>query len=108
MLQLNVIKELIEKARIENDNRFINIITGRRISWSEKKTATMFFDQDKMICCQKIYKKDWQTVIRQLEESEENDDPVNFSSHYEWASDAEELSTCKTVFSHILESVDYY
>lgn len=83
-LDKNVIKK---RLMMTDDGYFINVITCRKIKWSDEKEKKMFFHKKYRICCPKSFnERVWKHFIKEFNLSEKIKiyDPYD---HFDWAED---------------------
>ena len=70
-----------------SDERFVNVITCRKIEKTNKKLGKFYFDDKYKICCPKDNEKVWNAVIEKYSNMDSDDSSSEFSDNFDWASD---------------------
>ncbi len=89
MLDVQIVKKNVKNLR---DNSCINIMSGRKIKWTETKEKKMYFHRILQICCpKKISTKEWNKYVQVLTTpSKKVVKRRDNCDHFDWASDQEE------------------
>lgn len=105
MINITELNQLLKLKLSNSDERYINIITGRKIQKTDKKKSIYLFDDKLQICCVKKFEKEWKSCISKL--SAQKKKKKQASCFYDWASDQESNQNPKEYFEYIIDTLDY-
>lgn len=89
MIDVKIVKKSICNI---HDNSCINIMSGRKIKWTESKEKKMWFNHILQICCpKKVKEKIWRDYENKMTTPSKKIKVVSDKCDYfDWASDQEE------------------
>jgi len=77
---------LIESKRL-NDQKYVNVVTARRIVKTDKNLQKFFFDDDLRLCCPQNNEDEWKEAILHYSSLVKDQQNEEYSDEFGWATD---------------------
>jgi hypothetical protein len=83
----------------KDDDRYVNILTYRKIVKNDLNCLKFLFHDEYKICCPKNLEKLWDTTLARFDNMSE-DESSEISDYFDWSDD--ENSTCSEIQDYII------
>ena len=92
--------EKLDKVLLyKDDDRYVNILTYRKIVKNDLNCLKFFFHDEYKICCPKNLDKLWETTVSRFDNLSE-EESSEISDYFDWSDD--ENSTCSELQDYII------
>ena len=106
LLNRSIDFEKIDKGLLEikqlKDNRYVNIITCRKIGKNDKKVSKFYFHDKYRLCCPKERGELWDVAVARFQETESEESTSEYSEHFDWASDESDNESIEEYWDYII------